>query len=421
MSIAYLIPSYPMPSQTFIRREIAGLEARGLTIHRFAMRRFPGGPTDPADWTEQDRTHYILDCGARGLAWALAAEALSRPGRWLSTLRAAVGMGRRSEKGVVWHLIYLAEACYLRRRLSGHGVRHLHAHFGTNGAAVAMLCRLLGGPPYSVTMHGPEEFDAPRPLGLREKVRHAAFVVAISQFTRSQLLRWSDYRDWSKIRVIYAGVNPVYLEHGPAPIPEAPRLVNIGRIVEQKGQVMLIEAAALLMKRGYDFEIVIVSDGPMRDEINRLIDRLGLGGRIQITGHVDDQRVFQEILAARALVLPSFAEGLPSVFLEAMALGRPVIGTAIAGHPELIEPGVSGWLIPAGSVEPLAEAMAEVLSADPAELEPMGRAGAAQVAEQHDPRTAIDQLASLLASSAGLADRPGPHAPTASPQGAATL
>jgi glycosyltransferase involved in cell wall biosynthesis len=394
-----------MPSQTFIRREISALEARGLTIERFAMRRYPAGPADPADRAEQERTHYILDAGALGLARTLLSEAIGRPRQWFSAARAAVQMGVHSEKGLLRHLVFLAEACYLRRQLADIGVEHLHAHFGTNSAAVAMLCRLLGGPPYSVTMHGPEEFDAPRPLGLRQKIRHAAFIVAISQFTRSQLLRWSDYRDWPKMQVVYAGVNPVYLEHGPAPIPEAPRLVNIGRLVEQKGQVILIEAAARLLERGYAFELVIVSDGPMRGEIERLIDQFGLRDRVRITGHLDDKGVFQEVLAARALVLPSFAEGLPSVFLEAMALGRPVIGTAIAGHSELIEPGVNGWLIPAGAVEPLAEAMAEVLSADVAELEPIGRAGAAKVAEQHNPRSAIDKLVALFSNSATITDR----------------
>jgi colanic acid/amylovoran biosynthesis glycosyltransferase len=418
-TIAYVVPTFPMPSQTFIRREIAALEARGWTIHRFAMRRFGPELAEPADRAEQERTEYILDAGPIGLARAVLAEALGRPRRWSSALATAVRMGRRSEKGLAWHLAYLAEACYLRRRLAARGARHLHAHFGTNAAAVATLCRLLGGPPYSVTIHGPEEFDAPRPLGLRQKIRHAAFVVAISQFTRGQLLRWADYRDWGKIRVVYAGANPAYLEHGPAPIPEAPRLVNIGRIVEQKGQVMLIEAAARLRERGHDFELAIVSDGPMRGQIEGLIDRLGLGGRVRITGHLDDQGVFREVLAARALVLPSLAEGLPSVFLEAMALGRPVIGTAIAGHPELIEPGVSGWLVPAGSVEPLAEAMAEVLTADPAELEPMGRAGAARVAAQHDPAAAIDEFAALLSSSTAPAPG-GPGSPSPALQGAAT-
>ena len=158
----------------------------------------------------------------------------------------------------------------------------------------------------------------------------------------------------------------------------------MGRLAEQKGQLLLVEAAARLQDRGPDFELVIVGDGPLRDELERAIDRLGLRDRVRITGFLDNQGVRRELEAARALVLPSFAEGLPVVIMEAMALGRPVIATSIAGIPELVEPGRSGWLVPAGAVEPLVEAMAEALAADPAELDRMGRAGAARAAEQHD-------------------------------------
>src|SRR5262249_8848053 len=150
------LPTYPMPSQTFIRREIAALEARGWTVHRFAMRRFDRELAEPADRAEQGRTEYILDAGKGALARDLIGEALGRPRRWLWAMSAALRMGRRSEKGVARHLIYLAEAARLRHRLADCGARHLHAHFGTNAAAVAMLCRLLGGPPYSLTIHGPE-------------------------------------------------------------------------------------------------------------------------------------------------------------------------------------------------------------------------------------------------------------------------
>ena len=313
---------------------------------------------------------------SRGLTISLLAELLGRPRRFFTALKAAVGMGLRSEKGLIRNLIYFAEACYIRRRLAECGARHLHAHFGTNSAAIAMLCRLLGGPPFSVTCHGPDEFDAPCALSLRQKVRHAAFVVAISHFTRSQLLRWSEYRDWSKIHVVYAGVSPRYLNHGPAPIPDAPRLVNIGRIVEQKGQTILIHAVASLVKRGIDVDLIIASDGPMRSEIERLIDQFDVQDHVRLVGYLDDQGIFDEILAARAMVLPSFAEGLPSVLLESLALGRPVITTSIAGHPELVEQNVSGWLIPAGDVESLVSAMSEVLTSTPAKLAQMGCAGA---------------------------------------------
>jgi glycosyltransferase involved in cell wall biosynthesis len=347
---------------------------------------------------EQDRTCYILDAGARGLTSTMVIEMLAHPRRFLMALGVAVRMGLSSEKGLVRNLIYLAEACFLRRRLVDCGARHLHAHFGTNSASIAMLCRVLGGPPFSVTFHGPEEFDAPRALSLRQKIRHAAFVAAVSHFTRSQLLRWSEYRDWSKIHVVYAGVNPVYLNHGPAPISDAPRVVNIGRIVEQKGQAILIQAVARLLERGIDVELVIGSDGPMRGEIERLIDQLGVRRHVRLTGYLDDLGIFDEIMAARAMVLPSFAEGLPSVILEALALGRPVITTSIAAHSELIEPNVNGWLVPAGDVDSLVNAMAEVLAIAPAELERMGRAGAARVAEQHHPETSVEKLAELFSN-----------------------
>jgi glycosyltransferase involved in cell wall biosynthesis len=405
-SIAYLIPIYPMPSQTFIRREIAALEARGLAIHRFAMRRYPGEPSDPADRIEQGQTHYILDAGALGLARAVAAEAMGRPGRWLSALRATVEMGLRSEKGLVRHLIYLAEACYLRRRLSECDAQHLHAHFGTNAADIAMLCRLLGGPSYSVTIHGPEEFDSPRPLALGQKVRHAAFVVAISEFTRGQLNRWCAVEDWRKIHVIHCGLDEGFLTAAASPVPDRPRLVNVGRLSEQKGQLLLVEAAARLREQGLDFELVLVGDGPLRGEIQRRIDQSALEGHVRITGFRSSQGVREELQAARALVLPSFAEGLPVVIMEAMALRRPVISTYVAGIPELVEPGRSGWLVPAGAVEPLVEAMAEVLTAEPAELERMGRAGAARAAEQHHIDTEARKLATLFADPETTANRP---------------
>ena len=327
----------------------------------------------------------------------------------------ALRIGYVDERGMFRTLIYLAEACVLLEWMTKLGVEHLHTHYATNSATAALLCRIMGGPTYSFTMHGPEEFDAPRATCLREKVRHAAFVVAISEFTRSQLYRWADYSDWSKIHVIRVGVSLMFLEHGPAPVPVAPRLVNIGRIVEQKGQVILIQAAARLLERGYQFELVIVGDGPMRGALEQLITQYGLQGRVRITGYLSNQGVLEEIIAARALVLPSFAEGLPGAFFEAMALGRPVITTYIAAHPELIEPGVNGWLVPAGAVEPLVDAMAEALSALPEQLERMGRAGSSQVAKRHDACIQAQRLAALFSRTGAIASQPSPsvHLPQA--------
>jgi colanic acid/amylovoran biosynthesis glycosyltransferase len=405
MKIAYLFNTYPQPSTTALRREVIALEKMGILIHRFTLRQFDGDLVDEEDRAERERSRVVLAVGASGLAAAMLRAMAARPRAFARALSMAVKAGRVSERGLFRNLIYLAEACVLLRWLAALGIEHVHSHYGTNAAMVAMLCRVLGGPPYSFTMHGPEEFDSPRALGLREKIREAKFVVAITEFTRSQLYRWADYADWPKIRVVRVGVSAMFLEHGAEPIPAAPRLVNIGRIVEQKGQAILVQAAAVLRDRGHDFELVIVGDGPMRGEIERLIDQFELRDRVRITGYMSNQGVLRELRDARALVLPSFAEGLPGVFFEAMALGRPVISTHIAAHSELVEPGINGWLVPAGAVEPLVAAMAAALTADPAELEAMGRAGAAQVAERHNVDVEVRKLADLIAGPAAIAGR----------------
>jgi len=397
-TIGYLTSLYARAGDTYIRREVEQLRRLGHTVHTFSIRKpNPGELVSEEIRREYAGTEYLLEAGAGTLALAGLRLAVATPKKFLTGIALVLRtVPPGIEKRWIRRIGYLLEAAYLAERLAAKNVQHLHNHIGENSALVSMLAAMFRGIPYSLTIHGPGEFDRPTLLALNEKIRRAAFVVAISEFTRSQLYRWADYGDWAKIHVIYVGGSSIFLEHGPAPVPSTPRLVNIGRITEQKGQAILIHAAARLRQRGHDFELVIVGDGPMRGEIEQLIEQFGLRGRVRITGYLSSQGVFQELLAARALVLPSFAEGLPGVFFEALALGRPVIATFIGAHSELIEPGVNGWLVPAGAVEPLAEAMAEALTAEPAELEQMGRAGAARVAEQHDPETAAEKLKDLL-------------------------
>jgi glycosyltransferase involved in cell wall biosynthesis len=392
---------------------MAALEEMGIPFHRFSLRRYDGALVDENDQAERARTRSVVDAGVLTFLRSILRAVLSHPRAFWKALALAVKVGRIDERGLLRTLIYFAEACVLLEWTASLGIDHIHTHYGTNSATAAMLCRVLGGPTYSFTMHGPEEFDSPRGTCLREKIQHALFVIAISEFTRSQLYRWADYHDWGKIHVVRVGVSPMFLDHGPASIGTTRRLVNIGRIVEQKGQAVLIQAAAGLRDRGFDFELVIVGDGPMRSEIERLIELLDLQSRVRITGYLSNQGVLEELLRARALVLPSFAEGLPGVFFESLALGRPVISTYIAAHPELIEPGVNGWLVPAGAIEPLINAMAEALSADPVTLERMGEAGAKRVAELHNVYTETGKLAELFSQRESMA-----LAPSKTPSGA---
>jgi glycosyltransferase involved in cell wall biosynthesis len=296
------------------------------------------------------------------------------------------------------HFAYLAEACVLSRWFSEFGIEHVHAHFGTNSTTVAMLCRELGGPPYSFTVHGPEEFDKAKAIALEEKIKRSAFVVAVSSFGKSQLYRWCEYDQWSKIQVVHCGVDELFLKQEYIPVPDEPRLVCIGRLSEQKGHLLLIEAAGRLAAKGLVFKLILVGDGELRTQIEAMIAQLGLQNHVEITGWASNPEVQQQLLASRAMVLPSFAEGLPVVIMEALALSRPVISTYVAGIPELVEPGTCGWLVPPGSLEALTEAMRAALQAPVEKLEQMGRVGAERVAQQHNAAIEGCKLATLFQS-----------------------
>lgn len=396
MRIAYLTNQYPAVSHSFIRREIHALEERGVEVKRYTVRRSPYGLIDPEDIAEAAQTRVILGAGTTRIGLAVLGTALSGPGAFLKAASLAWRTGQRSEKGRFYQAFYLAEACVLRQWLARDRVDHLHAHFGTNSATVAMLCRELGGPGYSFTVHGPEEFDRASGLALEAKLARAQFAVGISSFTRSQLYRRCAAEDWGKLHVVHCGLNGRFLAEPTSPATTERRMVCVGRVCEQKGQLLLVLAAAELASQGLDFELVLVGDGEMRRQVEELAARSGLNGRLRITGWADQKAVIKHIRSSRVLVLPSFAEGLPVVLMEAMALGRPVISTYVAGIPELVEPAVNGWLVPAGSVEELAAAMREALSAPEERLDAMGRAGRAKVLEQHDARKEAAKLAELF-------------------------
>jgi glycosyltransferase involved in cell wall biosynthesis len=398
LRVAYLVNQYPTTSHTFIRREIAGVEACGVEVLRYSIREHPGDLVHPEDLRERERTKILLH---RSLAGGFLRVALTRPARLLGTLAAAWRMGGRSPSGRLRHLAYVAEACVLLGEFRRWPVDHLHAHFGTNPAAVALLCRLLGGPPYSFTAHGSELFTSPESHSVGEKVSGAAFAVAVCEFGRSQMERATEPVHRDRIRIVHCGVDRAFLEAPAVPVPDRPRLVVVGRLSEEKGQRILVAAAARLKGEGRAFEVVLVGDGPLRGALEEQIRSLGLGQMVRLTGSLDGEGVRREILGAQGLVVPSLGEGLPVVLMEAFALGRPAIATSVAGIPELVLPGVSGWLVPAGSEEALAGAMRELFQTAPARLAEMGQAGRRLVEERHDAAREASRLVRLFRGEKG--------------------
>ena len=393
MQITYLINQYPKVSHSFIRREILALERQGFNVQRIALRGWNEAVVDIEDIAEQKKTQYVLAQGVISLLIAALKVLLTAPVRFFVALRLTLKMARVSEKSLPYHLIYLAEACKMLPWLKSHQSQHLHAHFGTNSAEIAMLAGVLARLPYSFTVHGPEEFDKPQALGLNTTIHHAKFVVAISAFGRSQLFRWASYSDWQKIKIVHCGLEESFYNVPAKPIAATPRLVCVGRLCEQKGQLLLLEAAKKLNDSGMDFELILAGDGEMRAEIESLIIQYKLQDKVKITGWISSDEVRNHILSSQALVLPSFAEGLPVVIMEAMSLRRPVISTYIAGIPELLIQGENGWLCAAGDVEALTKAMREALTMPVETLQKMGDAAYTRVIARHN----IDIEAAKLA------------------------
>jgi len=351
---------------------------------------------DDDDAIEREQTRYALRDGASGLIVAVVRLLLTHPIKLLQALALSVKMARRAERPLPVHFIYLAEACKILLWLREQHIVHLHAHFGTNSAEVAMLAHALGGPKWSFTVHGPEEFDKPHSIGLAEKIRRSAFVVAISSYGRSQLYRLVDHIYWPKVHVVRCGLDRLYLDDFPIQPAPPKRFVCVGRLCEQKGQLLLLEAARILAAEGMDFELVLAGDGEMRTEIETFIDSHRLQFIVRVTGWISSVQVRSELLAARALVLPSFAECLPVVIVEAMALRRPIISTFVAGIPELVRSEEHGWLVPAGDVKALVEAMRACIQAPEDELTAMGDAARERVLRFHDANNEATKLGKLF-------------------------
>lgn len=393
--IAYLTGQYPKVSHTFIQREIEGLRALGWTVHACTVRRAPAKDVvGPAQKAEEANTFAILEAAKRPatLVGAQVAALRAAPGRWWRAARLAWKTRPPGLKAGLWQLFYFLEAAVLAQYLRAQGVRHLHNHFVDGSCTVAMLTSELTGIPYSFTMHGPTEFFSAPTWHIGEKVARAAYVAAISHFCRSQLMYFSPASAWGKIRIVHCGVSPA--AYGPHAAPPAPTVAFVGRLDAVKGTPLLIEAFARVAPRHPAARLSIIGDGPERAACEARVAALGLNDRVIFHGYKAAEEVAGMLRQADLLVLPSFAEGVPVVLMEAMASGIPVIASQVAGVGELVETGVSGFTIPAGDLDTL-EARLDTLLSDPALRARMGAAGRAKVEAEFDLAREVAWLSAL--------------------------
>jgi colanic acid/amylovoran biosynthesis glycosyltransferase len=385
MKIAYLMNTYPLISTTFIRREIHALEELGVQVERFAVREWAEDLVDPMDIQERDRTSYLLTGNQSGLIGSFIKEFVVNPRGLFRGLTTAYRLWRDAGEGFVRHAAYLLEAVSLRQRMAAAQLQHVHVHFGTNAATVAMLSLAMGGGTYSFTAHGPDEFMDPARSRYDLLVHHSAFVAAISNFCRVQLARIAGMECWDKIEIVPCALDLREFPKGPENADRSQHLVCIGRLCPQKAQTLFPDAVEPLSDEFPGLKVVLVGDGETRAEIELKIAEKGLQKHFEFLGWCSNEEVRARLMGARAMLLPSFAEGLPVSIMEAFALRTPVISTYIAGIPELVDSSC-GWIIPAGDVSALTASIRSCLTTEDQALNSMGDIGRSRVEARHDVR-----------------------------------
>ena len=396
MRLAYICSRYPSISHVFILREVLALRRAGVEVDTFTVRR--SGDEElltQVDRDEAARTHAVVPASPLTLLGSHARALLADPARYAATFRLAAALRGRGPKALLWQVFYFAEAGLVWRECRRRGIKHIHAHHANVASDVALLASHLGGDgwSWSFTMHGSTEFFDVREHRLPQKVELSGFVACVSKHGRSQLMSLIDPKHWEKLHVVHCGIDLSLFEpreeERPARVPE---ILTVGRVVPVKGQSLLVESIAELARRGVEARLTIVGDGPQLPALRSLADTLGVADRVDFTGAVGQDRIRDYYDRADVFALPSFAEGLPVVLIEAMATGLPVVASRITGIPELVDEGVSGLLVTPGDGDDLTGALERILGEPPSRRAEMGRAGRAKVVAEFDLRRTAAEL-----------------------------
>jgi glycosyltransferase involved in cell wall biosynthesis len=395
MRIAYFTNTYPRATDTFIRREVLGLRKKGIDVRTFSVRR-SGADHDvsPEVLEEKRNTHYLLPTGPVALIAANLSVLVRKPARYFGSLALAMMTRQPGLRGLLFQLLYFQEAVVLSRQLRHQGITHVHNHLGDNSGTVTLLASSLSGIGYSITIHGPHIFFDPTHWALREKVRNSRFIACISHYCQSQMMLFSDQKDWNRLKIIRCGVD---VEHYRcAQVREKARqLLYAGRLAAEKGLPVLFESLRMLADKGYEFELTLIGDGEDRQDLEALGRELGIDGRLVFSGYVGQDGVREYLLRSDVFILPSFAEGVPVSLMEAMACGIPVLATYVGGVAELVEAEKSGLIVPPADSLALRDALARYF--DDFELrQKVSRLGRETVVERYNLNVEIDKLADLF-------------------------
>ncbi|GAA1431230.1 glycosyltransferase family 4 protein [Microlunatus lacustris] len=355
--VGYVTKMYPRFSETFVLTELLQMQALGVDVEVFSLRlpadgRFHAGLADL-----RAPVTYLTSAGIRAAdLWTTLRSAATELGDLGPHLTELLRLDVRDA------LQSVELAVQVRRR----GITHLHAHFASVGAAVARAAARLAQITYSFTAHAKDIFhEEVDPADLRRKLRDAADVVTVSDFNLDHLRRTFG-PDAARARRVYNGLD---LEAFPwsSPAGRLPVVAAVGRLVEKKGFADLLDAVALLADRGRPVELVVVGSGAEEAALRAQVDRLGLAGRVRLTGSLPQAEVARVVAGAAVFAAPCVVgadgnrDGLPTVVLEAMALGTPCVATPVTGIPEAVEHEVTGLLVPEHDPAALADALDRLL------------------------------------------------------------
>lgn len=398
--VAYLTGEYPRATDTFIQREVAGLRDDGFEIDTFAVRRTGDEHmVGPEQLEARATTTYLLDqVRGAGVVTAHLGSVIRSPVRYLRTVRLAWETKRAGFRGALFQLIYFVEAVILAAEMRRRRIDHLHNHFGDSSCTVAMLASEVSGIPYSFTLHGSAIFYEAKTWRLDAKLDRAAFCSTISHFTRSQAAMFAAPETMDRVHLIHCGVEPDRLavvdHHG-----LGDRLVFVGRVVEQKGLGVLFQAMRQLLPDHPGLSLTVVGDGPDREALAARAAAMGLGDRVEFVGARSQADVVDILAKADVFVLPSYAEGVPVVVMEALGSGVPVVASFVGGMAELVEDDATGFLIRPGDPDQLADRIGRLVD-DPELRARLGRRGRAKVVAEFDSAVEARRLGQLFINTA---------------------
>ena len=405
-NFAYLFERFPSFGQTFCYREVAELARQGITPSIFSIRNPKAEP--PQDWDARivKRVHYLPDekqllddVRKASKKRKLTPEIVAALDEW----------GRRTD------FLRLYQAVYIGLRLQEMGIGHVHAHFMGMAARTAFWIHKFFPVTFSFTAHANDIF-APKnfEIGLDKLVDTAGVAVTVSDYAKKFLQeRFPERAD--RVRRIYNGLN--LTEFGRADFSSAPPLIlAVGRLIAKKGFADLISACGLLKERGKLFRCEIIGEGPLENELRRQIEQLNLQNGVALSGARTLREVRQRLAAANVFVLPSIIDAgggmdnLPTVIMEAMSTGLPVVSTTIGGIPEMVVENETGLLMQPDDPVGLANAIEKLIN-DPAIAQKMGQKGYERAQRLFSIETNVRELCSLICSGAPSTPFGGPGPP----------